>query len=247
MLSKQSDTATTEIPARDRLIVALDVPTAEEALRLASQLRRDVNFFKVGLELFAGGDGFDLIETLSRMGFRIFADLKLHDVPATVSRAIRQLNGRGIDCVTVHAERELMSAAVEAADDLKILAVTVLTSMNQASAREIGISGELDDVILQRAHLAKQCGCHGVIASGWEAAALKSNLGQEFLVVTPGIRSGSESTHDQKRTVSAGEAIAAGADHIVVGRSIRDAEIPAQAAADIQSEIHRACLSMSRD
>ena len=248
MSTKQLDTlATADIPARDRLIVALDVPTAEDALQLVYQLRRDVNFFKVGLELFASGEGLDLIETLSRMGCRIFADLKLHDVPATVSRTIRQLNGRGIDFVTVHTERELMTAAVQAADDLKILAVTVLTSMNQASARDIGITGELDELILQRAVLAKQCGCHGVIASGREVEALKSSLGREFLVVTPGIRSSSESTHDQKRTVSARQAITAGADHIVVGRSIRDAEIPARAAAEILLEIQQACLSISRD
>ena len=223
--------------ARERLIVALDVDSSDKALELADQLAEDVVFFKIGLELFCQGSGIGLIRKLADRGCNIFADFKLHDVPATVERATRQLNGLGIDFLTVHAEVPVMQAAAQAAQDFRVLAVTVLTSMSQSDLTSAGISTPLNELVLKRAENARMCGCAGVIASGHEAAALRKQFADDFVVVTPGIRNAGEGAHDQKRSVGVREAFRLGADYIVVGRPIRDAHDPAAAAKAIIREI----------
>ncbi len=234
-----------KIPVKEHLIVALDVPSDDEALDLVDKIGDEAVFYKVGLELFCKGSGIGLMHKLIDRGCKVFADFKLYDVPTTVQRATRQLNGVGIDFLTVHGDVPIMLAAVEAAKDFKVLAVTILTSMTQESIRALGFSGELKELVLLRAADAHQCGCGGVIASGQEATALKSVHGNELLVITPGVRNEGNPTHDQRRTVSIREAFAFGVDHVVVGRPIRDATDPAQAARNIQSQIKQA-LNLDR-
>ena len=231
------------IPPDERLIVALDLPSEREALQLVDKLGDTVKFYKVGLELFSSGTGISLIKTLIGRGKRVFADFKFYDVPATVSRAARQLNSLGIDFLTVHAELSVMEAAVEAVDSAGILAVTVLTSFDQHSIESMGFQGNVGDIVLKRARHAYDAGCAGVIASGQEAKSIKAEIDGTLLVVTPGIRKDKFSRDDQKRTVSLSEAFEAGSDYVVVGRPIRDAKNPALAAEEMQSEIQRIICS----
>ena len=225
------------IPRRERLIVALDVPSAAQAQSLASRLGDAVQFYKVGLELLTSGGSFDLIRSLSAQGKRVFADFKFFDIPETVRRAVANLNGRGVRFATVHGSRPIMQAAASAKGDVRILAVTVLTSMGPDELREMGYAGTMQELVLARARSALECGCDGVIASGMEAPLLKAEFGDRLLVVTPGIRAAGEASGDQKRTVDAAEAFRNGADYIVVGRPIRDAADPRAAAEKIQQTI----------
>lgn len=227
------------IAPQHRLIVALDVPTPDEAKSLVTTLGDSVSFYKIGLELFMAGQYFELIDWLKDRDKEVFADLKFYDVPTTVSRAVRQLNGRGIHFVTVHGDNSIMQAAADAKDDLKILAVTVLTSLNREDLRELGFHRDVGELVVARALNAMKYGCDGVIASGQEAKQLRRALAEHFLVVTPGIRF-SESRDDQKRTVTPARAFENGADHIVVGRPIRDAEDPKATAEKIQAQIQTA-------
>ena len=226
-----------ETPPGDRLIVALDVATSSQAMDLVDRLGDHVHFYKVGLELFSSGTGIGLIETLVKRGHKIFADFKFFDVPATVNRSVRNLNGLGITFLTVHGDIQIMEAAVEASDDISILAVTVLTSMDQESLAGMGVDMELSTLVKMRAHNALESGCAGVIASGQEAAIIRQQSATDFLIVTPGIRGAGSAVNDQKRTMNAREALMAGADYLVVGRPIRDAVDPRQAAIQLQSEI----------
>ncbi|MDE0310549.1 MAG: orotidine-5'-phosphate decarboxylase [Acidiferrobacterales bacterium] len=226
-----------EIPTRDRLIVALDLPTGTQALELADRIEGHVNFFKVGLELFSSGTGVDLIESLIGRGHKVFADFKLFDVPATVFRAVRNLNGLGITFVTVHGDEQIMEAAVEASDGISILAVTVLTSMDQDSLAGMGVSMSLEDLVRTRAKNAERLGCGGVVASPREAAVIRQQADARLRIVTPGIRREGGSFNDQKRVMTVKGALDAGADYVVVGRPIRDASDPARAAAQFQNEI----------
>jgi orotidine-5'-phosphate decarboxylase len=225
------------IPARERLIVALDVPTAEQARSLAERLGDAARFYKVGLELLASGDAFELIRALSDGGNRVFADFKFFDIPETVRRAVANLRGRGVTFATVHGSRPIMQAAASAKGEVRILAVTVLTSMGPDELREMGYAGSMDELVLARARSALECGCDGVIASAIEAPRLKAEFGDRLLVVTPGIRAAGEASGDQKRTVDAEQAFRNGADYIVVGRPIRDAADPRAAAQRIQQTI----------
>ena len=229
-----------DIAPRDRLIVALDVATADQAMHLVDRLDGQVNFYKVGLELFSSGTGIALIEQLAKRGHKVFADFKFFDVPATVSRAVHNLNGMGITFLTVHGDHQIMEAAVEATDEISILAVTVLTSMDKTSLGAMGVNMGVSDLVVMRAQNAKNAGCRGVIASGREAAMIRNRLGAQFVIVTPGIRNTGEAVNDQKRVASAFEALRAGADYLVVGRPIRDALEPNRAAAGFQDEIHKA-------
>lgn len=229
-----------DIPHGDRLIVALDVATGRQAMELADRLGDQVDFYKIGLELFSSGTGIGLIETLVRRGHRIFADFKFFDVPATVSRSVRNLNDLGITLLTVHGDIQIMQAAVDAAEDISILAVTVLTSMDQHCLAGMGVDTDLSTLVMTRAHNAQASGCAGVIASGQEAALIRQQSGADFMIVTPGIRNTGEEAGDQRRTMSASDAIRAGADYLVVGRPIRDATDPRQAAAEFQEQIARA-------
>jgi len=228
----------TQIPAADRLIFALDVPGAAEARRLVETLGDSVRFYKLGLELFTSGGYFELVDELLAQGKKIFADLKLYDVPETVAAAVRQLRKRPITFTTVHGNDSIMAAAAREKGDLKILAVTVLTSLDQNDLRDLGHHADIGDLVLARARRAKETGCDGVIASGLEAQALRRELGEGFLIVTPGIRPVEDRpADDQKRVVNVEQAIRNGADYIVVGRPIRNAPDPYQAAMQIQETL----------
>lgn len=226
------------IQRRERLIVALDVPAADAARALVERLGDAASFYKVGLELFTAGGTFELLQWLAARGNKVFADLKLFDIPETVRRAVANLSGRDVSCVTVHGDRSIMQAAASAKGDMRILAVTVLTSMGRAELEEMGYAGAVEDLVLARARSALESGCDGVIASGLEARMLKAEFGDRLLVVTPGIRAAAQGpADDQKRTVDAAQAFANGADYIVVGRPIRDAADPRAAVQAIQQMI----------
>lgn len=226
-----------DIPNKERLIVALDVPTASEAKALVEILGDRVVFYKIGLELFMSGDYFELLDWLNKMHKKVFVDLKFFDVPATVGRAVAQLNGKGVIFATIHGNDSIMRAAAENKGDVKILAVTVLTSLDRGDLDDLGFDCNVSDLVLSRAKRAVQIGCDGVVASGQEAAAMREKLGNAFMIVTPGIRP-VDNDDDQKRVVTASQAFSNGADYIVVGRPIRDAGDPRQAAETLQSEIN---------
>jgi orotidine-5'-phosphate decarboxylase len=222
----------------DRLIFALDVPDAAAARRLVEQLGDAVTFYKLGLELMASGGYFELVDWLLAKKKRIFADLKFYDVPATVGRAVSLLAKRDITFATIHGNQGIMEAAAAAKGGLKILAVTVLTSLDQADLREMGFQGDVEALVLSRARRALEAGCDGVIASGLELPAIRQAVDGRLLVVTPGIRPvENRPTDDQKRVVTVEQAFGDGADYIVVGRPIRDARDPRAAAAAMQQTI----------
>jgi orotidine-5'-phosphate decarboxylase len=223
---------------RDKLIVALDVPTGADAKTLVETLGDSVHFYKIGLELFMARNTFDLIDWLLGKDKKVFVDLKFFDVPATVGRAVRQLTGRGISFTTVHGNDSMMRAAAQAKGDVKILAVTVLTSLDRGDLDDLGFDCDVGALVVSRARRAIETGCDGVIASGLEARPLRDSLGDKFLVVSPGIRP-VDNDDDQKRVVTPTRAFKSGADHIVVGRPIRDAENPRIAALTIQQEIEK--------
>ncbi len=226
------------VPREERLILALDVPGPEAALELVEQLGESVRFYKLGLELFMAGGYFELIQALVQHGKRIFVDLKFFDVPETVAAAVRQLRTRPVEFVTVHGNQNILLAAGREKGALKILAVTVLTSLDRGDLDDLGFSVSVEDLVLSRARRALAAGCDGVISSGLEAARLRAELGARLLVVTPGIRPvENRSADDQKRVMTPREAFLAGADYIVVGRPIRNARDPRAAAEAIQSEI----------
>jgi len=225
------------IPRAERLIAALDVPTAAEARLLVEKLGDAVRFYKIGLELSTSGGYFELLDWLAKRGNRVFCDLKLHDIPETVRRAVANLRGKGVTFLTVHADRGVMESAVKEKGEIKILAVTVLTSTSQADLAGQGYSGKLEDLVLARARGAVETGCDGVITSGLEVSRIKERFGTQLLTVTPGIRPAGGDAGDQKRVVNVAQAFRNGADYIVVGRPIRDAKDPAAAAAAIQATI----------
>jgi len=227
----------TRIDPRERLIAALDVPDAAAARALAERLGDAVRFYKIGLELVSAGGYFELLQWLAGRGARVFADLKLYDIPETVRRAVANLRSSGATFLTVHAERSILEAAAAEKGALRILAVTVLTSFDQRNLAEMGYAGTVQDLVLQRARAALEAGCDGVIASGLEAPRLKAEFGERLLVVTPGVRPAGTGTQDQKRVVDVAQAFANGADYIVVGRPIRDAADPRAAAQAIQRTI----------
>ena len=226
------------IAARDRLIVALDVAAPEQARALVATLGDAVTFYKVGLELFMHPGCFDLVEWLVRQGKRVFVDLKFFDVPETVRGAVRGLRNRGVTFATVHGNQAILEAAGAEKGDLKILAVTVLTSLDRGDLDDLGFQCDVADLVLSRARRALAAGCDGVISSGLEAPMLKRELGERILVVTPGIRPvENRPADDQKRTVDVAQAFANGADYIVVGRPIRTAPDPRAAAQAMQATI----------
>ena len=230
----------TKIPREERLIVALDVPGAAQARALVEKLGDAARFYKVGLELFSAPGYFELVEWLVARGNKVFADLKLYDIPETVSRAVANLRSCSASFVTVHGHRSVMEAAEREKGALKILAVTVLTSFDQRDLDEMGATKTLEQLVLARARGTAETGCDGVIASGLEAARLKAEFGERLLVVTPGIRPvENKPADDQKRTVDVAQAFANGADYIVVGRPIRQASDPRAAALAIQQTISK--------
>jgi orotidine-5'-phosphate decarboxylase len=229
------------IPVDERLIFALDVPDAWEARELVQELDDSVRFYKLGLELLMAGGYFELLDWLAGRGKRIFVDLKFFDVPATVARAVGRLNGRGVTFCTVHGNQGIMEAAVAARQDVKVLAVTALTSLDRGDLDDLGFACDIPELVLSRARRALEAGCDGVVSSGLEAARLREHLGARLLVVTPGIRPvDNRPADDQKRVVTVEQAFALGADYIVVGRPIRDAKDPRAAAEAIQASIAKA-------
>ncbi|HEX5960009.1 MAG TPA: orotidine-5'-phosphate decarboxylase [Rhodanobacteraceae bacterium] len=229
------------IPARDRLIFALDVPDRSTAIAWMDRLGDAVTFYKIGLELLGGGEYFAVLDELSRRGKRIFTDLKFHDVPATVAGAVRSLAQYPITFATIHCDsRAMLEAAATAKGSLQLLAVTVLTSNDAADLAALGVAGEPAAVVIQRARLAQAAGIDGVVCSGADLPALRAALGRELLAVCPGIRPAGPAGDDQKRTVDVPTAFAQGADYIVVGRPIRHAADPRAAAETLVGQIERA-------
>jgi orotidine-5'-phosphate decarboxylase len=226
----------TPIPRAERLIVALDVATPEAAKALVERLGDAARFYKVGLELFMAGGYFELLEWLVKRGNKVFVDLKFFDVPQTVRRAVASLRGRGVSFATVHGNQAMMEAAAQEKGEVKILAVTVLTSLDRGDLDDLGFSCDVERLVLSRARRALQAGCDGVISSGLEAKSLKAQYQDKLLVVVPGIRP-VKNEDDQKRTVDVAQAFANGADYIVVGRPIRSAADPGSAAQAIQRSI----------
>ncbi|MCG9891513.1 MAG: orotidine-5'-phosphate decarboxylase [Thermosynechococcaceae cyanobacterium MS004] len=226
------------IETQDRLIVALDFDTIAAAKELVETLGESVTFYKVGLQLFMTDGYYDLVDWLSDRHKKVFVDLKFFDVPQTVGSAVRQLKDRKATFATVHGNDEILKAAVKEKGTLKILAVTVLTSLDRNDLKDLGFDCDVSQLVLSRAKRAFAIGCDGVISSGMEAQALRDNLEDNFLIVTPGIRP-VDNVDDQKRTVDVEEAFLSGADYIVVGRPIKDAENPAQAAQNIQDRIRQ--------
>ena len=228
------------IPARERLIFAMDVPNAVAARRLADTLGDSVSFYKLGLELFMSGGAFELLDWMVGRGKRVFVDLKFFDVPATVAAAVRNLRNRGVTFTTVHGNQAIMEAAVEAAGEVGILAVTVLTSLDRGDLDDLGFQCDVEQLVLSRARRALAAGCAGVVSSGLEAKLLRAGVDDRLIVVTPGIRPvENRPADDQKRVMSVADAFAGGADYIVVGRPIRDAADPRAAAEAIQATIAR--------
>lgn len=224
------------IPVEERLIFALDVDSVEEAKRLVERLDDHVSFYKVGLQLFMAGGYFNFLEWLSERAKQSFVDLKFFDVPETVASAVRQLRDRGAAFATVHGNDEMLRAAVRERNGTKILAVTVLTSLDEADIKALGFQASVEELVKSRAKRALEIGCDGVISSGIEAKDLRDELGERFLIVVPAIRPVAN-VDDQKRTVDVEQAFLNGADYIVVGRPIRDASDPVKAAREIQSRI----------
>lgn len=226
------------IPREERLIAALDVADAAQAKALVERLGDSVRFYKVGLELFMAGGVFEFIDWLARRGNKVFADLKFFDIPETVAAAVRGLRNHGVTFATVHGNQAMLEAAGEAKGEVKILAVTALTSLDQGDLDDLGFHCDIEKLVLSRARRALAAGCDGVISSGIEAPALKRELGDRLLVVTPGIRPvQNRQSDDQKRTVDVAQAFANGADYIVVGRPIRQSPDPRAAAQAIQTTI----------
>ena len=229
----------TELTPRERLIFALDVPSADQALALVDLLDGVVGCFKIGLELFiSAGPG--LVSVIAARS-EVFLDLKLHDIPATVGRAAAAAAGLGARYLTVHADpggRALAAAVESAGESVDILAITVLTSHRPA---DFGFVADVDlaGLALERAVLAARVGCHGVVCSAQEAQLLRRHSGPGLEIITPGIRPAGSAQEDQSRVLTPREALAAGADRIVVGRPIRDALKPREAAAAIVAELAR--------
>jgi orotidine-5'-phosphate decarboxylase len=226
------------IPARERLIFALDVPDYATAVGWMDRLGDAVAFYKIGLELLAGGEYFRVLDELARRGKQIFADLKVHDVPNTVAGAVRGLAGRPVTFATLHCDaRAMLEAAAAAKGRLRLLAVTVLTSNDAADLAALGVAGRPGEVVVQRARVAQAAGIDGVVCSGADLPRLRAALGPNLLTVCPGIRPAGPRSDDQKRTVDVPTAFAAGADYIVVGRPIRNAPDPRAAAAAMVAQI----------
>jgi orotidine-5'-phosphate decarboxylase len=227
---------------RQRLIVALDVPTAAAASKIVAAVGHSAGIYKVGMQLFTA-EGPPVVRDLVAGGHGVFLDLKYHDIPNTVASAVKSAAKLGVNMLTVHASGggKMLRAAVEAGrevnPDLKILAITVLTSMDNDDLNRIGIRGQALDQVLRLAAIAINAGCQGVVASAHEATPLRRELGHDFLITTPGVRPDGAEHDDQARVATPAEAIAAGATHVIVGRPIIAAEDPAGAARAILGQI----------
>lgn len=230
---------------RERLIVALDVSSAGEAQKLVARIGDAAGIYKVGLQLFTA-EGPGIVRDLVSSGRRVFLDLKLHDIPTTVALAVKAATELGADMLTIHASggSAMLRAATEAsAGHINLLAVTVLTSLNDEDMQEIGVSGRVSDQVLRMASLAQSVGCQGIVTSPREALMVRKALGEGFAIVTPGIRPAGAETNDQQRIATPAQAISNGVSHIVVGRPITHSPDPAKAAQAIISEMEQAKIS----
>lgn len=235
------------IPARERLIVALDVATVQEAKEIVRRLGDSVRFYKIGLQLTFAPDGtaLEFAKELIQSGKKVFLDSKFHDIENTVVGAVANVAQMGVSFLTVHGTKETIGAAARAAakapnSNLKILSVTVLTSLDEADMKDFGYNCTVADLVLHRTKWALEVGADGVITSGLEARRIRELAGDTLLIVTPGIRSDGESTHDQKRVATPEYAIKEGADYLVVGREITQNPDPAAKADDIVRQIEKA-------
>jgi orotidine-5'-phosphate decarboxylase len=233
-----------DIPVDERLIVALDMETVQQARELVTTLGDTVRFYKIGLSLIFDTGYWELFDWLIKQGKKAFADIKVYDIPETVEASVRKLVGRGASFATVHAHENMIRAAVNGRGEhkeLKILAVTVLTSLDSDDLREMGFPEvDVKRLVLDRAKRMLRAGCDGVISSGLEVSSLRNEYGDNFLIVVPGIRPvehAREQGDDQKRVVDVETAFTSGADYVVVGRPIREALDPQTAAAGFQARI----------
>jgi orotidine-5'-phosphate decarboxylase len=226
------------IPLNEKIIIALDVERAEQAKEIVRKCESHVGFYKVGLQLFMAS-WFETVDWIVDRGHKVMLDLKFFDIPETVKLAVEQVNNRGVTLTTIHGNDPIIRAAVGACGDMKILAVTVLTSFGEEDMREMGMTGSVEDLVFFRAKRAMELGCDGVVSSGLEAEKMRKELGEKLLIVTPGIRfaPGSGSGDDQKRIVTAGMAVKNGASHLVVGRPITKAEDPIKVIELMQQDI----------
>jgi orotidine-5'-phosphate decarboxylase len=222
----------------NRLIAALDAPTRDEADALVARLGGVPSWVKIGLELFCA-EGPAIVRDYTKRGLSVMLDLKLHDIPETVARATAKVASLGAGLLTVHAGggRAMLEAAVKHAGAMRVLAVTVLTSLDDSDLADIGAQGPVAELVKRRAQLAHRAGCHGIVASPHEVAAVRAILPQGFLIVTPGVRPAGSAAGDQKRVMTPAEARAAGSDLVVVGRPLRDAPDPAEAARAVVREL----------
>ena len=235
-----------DIPLRDRIILALDLPDHETAKKIVLNTESQLGFYKVGLQLFMA-DWFHTVDWIVARGHKVMVDLKFFDIPETVHLAVKQLMSRRVSLATVHGNDAIVKAAMAATanksadESLKILAVTVLTSFGEEDLRAMGMTQSIEDLVYFRAKRALELGCDGIVSSGLEAARLRGQLGEKLLIVTPGIRPGANirENDDQKRVMSAGQAIQSGADYIVVGRPITKSDDPTRVIAQLQSEIEQ--------
>jgi orotidine-5'-phosphate decarboxylase len=226
---------------QDRVIVALDVATAHEARALVNALGDDCTFYKIGLQLFTS-EGPVFVRELVAAGKKVFLDLKLHEIPNSVAGAVNSAGALGVSMVTVHASAgsAALRAAVDAARSfphLQIIAITVVTSLGSDDLQEIGVVGHLQYQVMRLAVLAEKAGCHGVVASPQEAAALRAMLQAGTAIITPGIRLEGDALNDQTRVATPGGAVRAGASHLVVGRSVSQASSPRAAVQKIYVEL----------
>ncbi len=234
----QHNISTKAIPTNERLIMALDFPSIAQAQALVEELGDSVVFYKVGMELFMSGDYFAFIEWLKSRNKKIFVDLKYFDIPATVGRAIKALSSKGVDMATIHGNDSIMQAAAKEKGDLKVLAVTALTSLDRGDLDDLGFQCDVQELVLSRAKRALAIGCDGIVSSGLEVPKLRENLDHKLLVITPGVRPVDNRVEDdQKRVVTVEQAFQNGADYIVIGRPIRDAEDSKAMAEKIQAQI----------
>jgi len=228
-----------DIPLNERIIFALDFADPGTAAQWVRKLDGHVKFFKVGLQLFLAG-GWPVVEDIVDRGNKVMVDLKFFDIPETVHLAVRQMRNRGVTFTTIHGNRPIIEAAVAEKDEMKVLAVTVLTSFDESDMVEMGFTGSVRDLVLIRSRKALALGCDGVVSSALEAAPLRDELGSNFLVVTPGIRPGLNrdvEKDDQKRVATAQQAIINGADYVVIGRPISASPDPLYTVQTIQNEI----------
>jgi orotidine-5'-phosphate decarboxylase len=230
-----------DIPLNERIILALDVESPEQAKELVQKTESHINFYKVGLQLFMASC-FEILDWLSARGHKVMVDLKFFDIPETVKLAVAQLNNRGVTFATIHGNDPIIRAAVEAKGDLALLAVTVLTSFGQDEMQAMGMTKSIEELVYYRAKRALELGCDGVVSSGLEVPRLREGLGEKLMLVTPGIRPGAniyDQKDDQQRIVTARQAIADGADYLVVGRPISKAADPIGVITSLQDEIRK--------